>query len=393
MSLRDGLATHQTVAERYAHLVERGKIARDPAQEEIAAALDRLRERIDERRLARKSSALGWLFAKRRNHRAGVTGLYIHGGVGRGKTMLMDMFYEMLPVRGKRRAHFNDFMADVHDRIASHRAALKNGDTKEADPIAPVAAALAREAWVLCFDEFSVTDIADAMILSRLFQALFAEGVVLVATSNVAPDDLYRDGLNRGLFLPFIDILKQHTKVLHLDEGADYRLEKLNRLPVYITPLGAEADRLMNEAWEAIAAGKAAERQTIALKGRHIEIPMAAGSAARFSFDDLCRQPLGARDFLAIAKRYKTIFIDGIPVMAGAHRNEVKRFILLIDTLYDQRVRLIVSAEAPPAELYASTRGTEAFEFDRTASRLIEMQSRDWQHKTQEAGADETRQK
>src|SRR5690606_2074093 len=192
-------------------------------------------------RLARKSSALGWLFAKSRKNSDPIEGLYIHGGVGRGKTMLMDLFFELVPVRGKRRAHFNDFMADVHDRIARHREALKKGEVRESDPIPPIAAALARDAWVLCFDEFSVTDIADAMILSRLFSALFAEGVVLVATSNVAPEDLYRDGLNRGLFEPFIDILKRHVSVLSLNGERDYRMEKLARLPVYISPLGEGA--------------------------------------------------------------------------------------------------------------------------------------------------------
>ncbi|MCT8997893.1 cell division protein ZapE [Chelativorans intermedius] len=377
MSLRDGLVTHLTVAQRYAHMVETGALARDPAQQKVVAALDHLIDRIEERRLARKSSALGWLFAKR--HRKGpVTGLYIHGGVGRGKTMLMDMFFELVPVRGKRRAHFNDFMADVHDRIARHRAALKNGETREKDPIPPVAAELARQAWVLCFDEFTVTDIADAMILSRLFSALFAEGVVLVATSNVAPDDLYRDGLNRGLFEPFIDILKRHAQVLHLDADTDYRLEKLSRLPVYMTPLDADSERMMDAAWQAATEGRETHREELHIKGRTVTVPRAAGRAARFTFAELCRKPLGARDFLAIARRFDTIFIDGVPVMGLAQRNEAKRFILLIDTLYDSRTRLFVSAEAPPEGLYTADRGTEAFEFSRTASRLVEMQSHEW---------------
>ncbi|HEY6630002.1 MAG TPA: cell division protein ZapE, partial [Rhizobiaceae bacterium] len=197
MHLRDGLQPHSTVAQRYAHLVETGEIAEDSAQRPVVAALDRLIDEIGTKRLARKSSALGWFFAKSRATPEQVTGLYVHGGVGRGKTMLMDLFFETVPVRRKRRVHFNAFMADVHDRIQKHRLARKNGETREDDPIPPVARALAEEAWVLCFDEFSVTDIADAMVLSRLFQALFANGVVLVATSNVAPDDLYRDGLNR----------------------------------------------------------------------------------------------------------------------------------------------------------------------------------------------------
>ncbi|MFC6490326.1 cell division protein ZapE [Nitratireductor sp. GCM10026969] len=376
MSLRDGLVTHPTVAQRYDHFVETGTISRDPAQERVVAALDDLLDRIIDRRLARKSSALGWLFAKRRPET--ITGLYIHGGVGRGKTMLMDTFHELVPVRRKRRAHFNDFMADVHDRIARHREALKNGEVRESDPIQPVAKELAKEAWVLCFDEFTVTDIADAMILSRLFSALFAEGVVLVATSNVAPDDLYRDGLNRGLFEPFIDLLKRHARVMPLDGGADYRLEKLNRMPVYMTPLGEETERQMDEAWRTATEGRRTRVETITVKGREIPVPRAAGRAARFTFAELCQKPLGARDYLAIARDFETIFIDRVPVMDLSRRNEAKRFILLVDTLYDNRNRLVVSAEAAPDRLYAAPSGTEAFEFERTASRLIEMQSREW---------------
>ncbi|MBA1145293.1 cell division protein ZapE [Mesorhizobium neociceri] len=378
MHLRDGLQTHATVRQRYDHLVDTGAIDRDPAQERIAAALDRLTEEISVKRLAHKSSALGWLFARKRETREVVKGLYIHGGVGRGKTMLMDMFFELLPARRKRRVHFNDFMADVQDRIQKHRAARKNGDVKEDDPIPPVALQLAEQAWVLCFDEFSVTDIADAMILSRLFSALFANGVVLVATSNVAPENLYRDGLNRQLFLPFIRILERHAIVLTLDADKDYRLEKLARTPVYVTPADAEADRMLDEAWQAMTREVPVASTTVAVKGRQVVVPAAAGDAARFSFADLCEKPLGARDFLAIAGRFSTIFIDHIPVLGEGRRNEAKRFILLIDTLYDHHTRLVVSAEAPPPELYTAKRGNEVFEFERTASRLIEMQSRDW---------------
>ncbi|MES0132167.1 cell division protein ZapE [Mesorhizobium sp. M0029] len=378
MHLRDGLQTHATVRQRYDHLVATGAIERDAAQERIAAALDRLTDEISVKRLAHKSSALGWLFARKRETREVVKGLYIHGGVGRGKTMLMDMFFELLPVRRKRRVHFNDFMADVQDRIQKHRQARKNGDVKEDDPIPPVALQLAEQAWVLCFDEFSVTDIADAMVLSRLFSALFANGVVLVATSNVAPQDLYRDGLNRQLFLPFISILERHAHVLTLDADKDYRLEKLARTPVYVTPGDAEADRMLDEAWQAMTHGAATAETALTLKGRQVRIPAAFGNAARFSFADLCEKPLGARDFLAIAGRFSTVFIDHVPVLGEGKRNEAKRFILLIDTLYDHHTRLVVSADASPPELYTARRGNEVFEFERTASRLIEMQSRDW---------------
>ena len=378
MHLRDGLQTHATVRQRYDHFVQGGAVERDPAQERIVAALDRLIDEISAKRLAHKSSALGWLFAAKRQPREPVKGLYIHGGVGRGKTMLMDMFFELLPVRRKRRVHFNDFMADVQDRIQKHRQARKEGTVKEDDPIPPVARALADEAWVLCFDEFSVTDIADAMILSRLFSALFAGGVVLVATSNVAPENLYRDGLNRQLFLPFISLLERNAHVMTLDAEKDYRQEKLNRLPVYVTPDDAAADRALDDAWKAMTQGQPTGEVTLTLKGRQLVVPRAAGDAARFSFADLCEKPLGARDYLAIAGRFSTVFIDHVPVLGEGKRNEAKRFILLIDTLYDHRMRLVLSAAAPPEALYTAKRGTEVFEFERTASRLVEMQSRDW---------------
>lgn len=378
MHLRDGLQTHATVRQRYDHLVESGAVERDPAQERIVAALDRLIDEISAKRLAHKSSALGWLFAAKRQPREPVKGLYIHGAVGRGKTMLMDMFFELLPVRRKRRVHFNDFMADVQDRIQKHRQARKEGLVKEDDPIPPVARALADQAWVLCFDEFSVTDIADAMILSRLFSALFANGVVLVATSNVAPENLYRDGLNRQLFLPFIALLERNAAVMTLDADKDYRQEKLNRQPVYVTPDDAAAERALDETWKAMTHGQPAGEVTLTLKGRQLVVPRAAGDAARFSFADLCEKPLGARDYLAIAGRFSTVFIDHVPVLGEGKRNEAKRFILLIDTLYDHHMRLVMSAAAPPERLYTAKRGTEVFEFERTASRLVEMQSRDW---------------
>ena len=378
MSPHDGLSPFRTVRQAYDHLGETGAIGHDPAQMEVVEALDRLIEELATKRVATKSSALGWLFARKRPAHQPVRGLYIHGEVGRGKTMLMDMFFELTPARRKRRAHFNDFMADVHDRIQKHREKLKRGEVKETDPIPPVARALAEEAWVLCFDEFTVTDIADAMVLSRLFSALFDEGVVLVATSNVAPRDLYRDGLNRGLFEPFIGILERHARVLNLDGPTDHRRRRLDRMQVYITPLGEAADRQMDEAWSAATAGRAVHEDRIALKGREIVVPRAAGSAARFDFAQLCGAALAARDYLALVARYDTLFLDHIPVMGQDRRNEAKRFILLVDTLYDNRVRLVASAEAAPEALYTGTVGTERFEFARTASRLTEMQSREW---------------
>jgi cell division protein ZapE len=378
MSSHAGLAAYPSVRHEYGRLIERGEISRDTAQEAIVLRLDRLIVELGATNAAAKSSALGWMFA-RKKAQAAPRGLYLHGGVGRGKTMLMDMFFRLAPLKKKRRAHFNEFMADVHDRIGAHRAAVKAGTAKGDDPIPPVAVAIASESRLLCFDEFTVTDIADAMILSRLFTALFANGVTLVATSNVAPDDLYRDGLNRALFLPFVATLKAHVEIVPLDTPTDYRMLKLSHLPVYIQPLGPEADRKMDEAWAAATGGHREAPAELTLMGRKVKVPRASGGAARFSFADLCDEPLGARDYLAIADHYDTIFIDRTPVLDQTRRNPAKRFILLIDTLYDRRKRLVISAEAPPEQLYAGRQGvTEAFEFARTASRLNEMQSSDW---------------
>jgi cell division protein ZapE len=373
-----GPAVSTPVRDAYAARVAKGDLAADAAQEELARALDRLIAAIESKRLAAKSSALGWLFGRKRETTT-VKGLYIHGGVGTGKTLLMDMFFRLVPASAKRRAHFHEFMADVHDRIARHRRAVKDGEANGDDPIPPVARELAGEAWVLCFDEFSVTDIADAMILSRLFSALFAEGVVLVATSNVAPDDLYRDGLNRPLFEPFIAILKQHVEVKVLDAGRDYRLEKLSRMPVYLTPLGPETDARMDEIWAAATEGHVETPAELAIKGRKVTVPRAADGAARFPFSELCERPLAAREYLALAARFTVLFLDQVPVLDPTRRSAAKRFILLVDTLYDNRVRLVMSAAAAPHELYAGRPGVEQFEFQRTASRLIEMQGQDWQ--------------
>lgn len=366
------------VATRYRELVREGAIADDPAQRALADKLDEINRAVASMRLASKSSSLGWLFAKKAPRFDQVRGLYIHGSVGRGKTMLMDFFFRACPARRKRRAHFHDFMADVHDRIAAHRAALKAGEVKGDDPIPPVARAISDEARVLCFDEFTVTDIADAMILSRLFTALFERGVVLIATSNVPPHDLYKDGLNRGLFTPFIDVLLAHTDVFSLDADRDYRLGRLAHTPLYMTPLGPQTDMAMEAAWVKITGGIGAAPARIAVKGRHIEVPAAVLDAARFSFADLCEAPLGARDHLAIARQYRTLMVENVPVIGDGRRNEAKRFINLIDTLYDNRNKLVVSADAQPDALYQATSGTEAFEFERTASRLNEMRSEDW---------------
>ena len=267
-----------SVAEQLKSMTEAGTLKADKAQMEVANHLDRILHDLKQRRPAAKKSALGWMFAQKRKPQQPVRGLYVHGSVGRGKTMLMDLFFRMAPVEKKRRAHFHEFMADVHARIHAHRQKLKNGETKQADPVPPVAAALREEAELLCFDEFTVTDIADAMILARLFTELFARGCTLVATSNVEPENLYRDGLNRGLFLPFIELLKKYVEVTTLDSPVDYRLEKLESLPVYVAPLSTEADRLMDIAWQRITEGRREIATEIEMKGRSVPVPRAAGS-------------------------------------------------------------------------------------------------------------------
>jgi len=364
------------IAQGYRALVSDRGFEFDPAQAELAWKLDALSAGLEDYRPEPKPGAFGWLIG----HKAAEPprGLYIHGPVGGGKTMLMDMFFDAVTGPSKRRAHFHAFMADAHARLHRWRQALKRGEVVGEDPIAPVAAELAREASLLCFDEFSVRDIADAMILGRLFAALFAAGVVVVATSNVAPDDLYRDGLNRALFLPFIAMIEERLDIVELDARTDYRLEKLKRAPVYYSPIGPKADAALDAAFLTLTGHDRGEPLEIELLGRHLDVPQAIDGVARFDFDALCRRPLGASDYLKIAQRFHTIIIDRIPALAESERNEAKRFIILIDALYDMRVKLIASAAGEPKTLYAGADGAEAFEFARTASRLYEMRSADY---------------
>ena len=361
-----------SIRTRYAALAAAGEIESDAGQLLVVERMAELERRLVEHARANKSSALGWLFG-RREARAPIKGLYLHGEVGRGKTMMMDLFYETTSVERKRRAHFHEFMADVHERLGALRQ-----DKDEADPIARAADAIAAETWLLCFDEFHVTDIADAMILGRLFTRLFELGVVMVATSNIAPAELYKDGLNRALFVPFIKLLEQHVEVIRLDARTDFRLEKLTGVQAWYVPADAEADAALDETWKKLTGGSAYAPCDLTVKGHTVHVPKAVMGVARFDFADLCAKPLGASDYLRIAHEFHTLLIDRIPVMGYERRNEAKRFIILVDTLYDHAVKLVASADTGPDALYTADEGYEALEFKRAASRLFEMRSQSY---------------
>jgi cell division protein ZapE len=357
----------------YQALVSSGAIEADPAQADAVVALAALDERLASYKPARKQSLLGRLFGDK--DEAPPRGLYIHGEVGRGKTMLMDMFFQLSPVEHKRRAHFHEFMAEVHERIYGYRQNIARGEIPDGDVIALTAHAIFDQAWLLCFDEFHVTDIADAMILGRLFSKLFELGTVVVATSNVAPDDLYKGGLNRALFLPFIAQIADHMDVLRLDARTDFRLEKLVGVNMWLVPADDAAKAALDKAWGKMTGNAPCKARDVAIKGRMLRVPCSAHGVARFTFADICEQPLAASDYLRLARDYHTILIDRIPVMDYGERNAAKRFISLIDTLYDNAVKLMASAAADPVSLYLAAEGNEANEFKRTSSRLIEMSS------------------
>ena len=362
-----------TFFSHYQELISSGAIEADPAQAEVADAFASLEQRLAGYKPQRKQRLLGRLFADKNG--GPPHGLYVHGEVGRGKTMLMDLFFQASPVEHKRRAHFHEFMADVHERIYNYRQNIARGEIADGDVIALTAASIFDEAWLLCFDEFHVTDIADAMILGRLFAKLFELGTVVVATSNVAPDDLYKGGLNRALFLPFIAEITAHMDVLRLDARTDFRLEKLVGVSMWLVPADAQADAALDKAWAKMTGNAKCKSRDIAIKGRVLHVPCSSHGVARFTFADLCEKPLAASDYVRLAHDYHTILVDRIPVMDYAERNAAKRFISLIDTLYDNAVKLMASADANPVSLYLATDGIEANEFKRTSSRLIEMSS------------------
>jgi cell division protein ZapE len=363
---------------RYQAQVLSGDLEHDPAQIMLLEHLDHLLAALYQQENQQKTvQKILRLFSKEAP--PSLKGLYIHGLVGRGKTMLMDWFFEVAPVAQKRRLHFHQFMEEVHERIRSFRSRLALGEEKNTDPIPSVAKELKETAQLLCFDEFTVTDIADAMLMSRLFTHLFQMQVVVVATSNVAPDNLYEGGLNRALFLPFIDILKQHVEIVRLDARTDYRLEKLDTVEVYFTPHTDAMRQSMLDIFMRLTGEKNSMPQSVPLKGgRMVQAQRMARGTAWFHFKDLCGAALGSADYLLLAREFSTIFVENIPIMNEAQRNEAKRFIMAIDALYDSHVKLVASAQAVPQALYTATYGREAFEFERTVSRLMEMRSQDY---------------
>ncbi|HEX8513613.1 MAG TPA: cell division protein ZapE [Allosphingosinicella sp.] len=358
------------VAERYRALVGAGELRPDPDQEKAVAVLDRIAAE-----LAQEPRKRPWakLFGKAR---PAARGAYLWGGVGRGKSMLMDLAFEAIPAQPKRRVHFHEFMLEVHERLRSERT------KEEGDPIPPVARAIAAEARLLAFDEMVINNAADAMILSRLFAQLLGNRVTVITTSNRPPGDLYLGGLNRELFLPFIALVERELDVVPLNGPVDYRLERLGGFPTWYVPNGPEATRALSEAFFRLTDFSVEDRAKVPSDdipvqgGRTLHVPKSLKGVAVFSFRRLCGEARGAADYLAVARRYHTVILVGIPVMGPDRRNEAARFVTLIDSLYEHKVKLLAAADAAPDGLYPA--GDGAFEFQRTVSRLVEMQSVDY---------------
>jgi len=353
----------------YRTLIDGGQIEADPAQ---AAAMARFTDLFYALENYRPQKNSGLLAKLRPGKKSAPQGLYLYGAVGRGKSMLMDLFFAHAPVAKKRRVHFHAFMQETHARIHAFRQA----NPKSGDPMPAIAKAIAAEVTLLCFDEMQVKDIADASILGRLFTLLLDAGIVVVATSNRHPDELYKGGLNRHRFLPFIEVMKQRHIVHALEAEKDYRLARLTAAPVWFTPCGPKARRALDERFHSLTEGVAAAPAVLDLQGRQLNIPHAAGGVARIGFDALCVEARGAADYLALAAHFHSLVLDNIPLLEPQKKNEAVRFVTLIDALYEAKVKLIASADGAPQKLYPE--GDEAFEFERTVSRLMEMQSRDY---------------
>ncbi len=361
----------------YKNKLRIGQLESDPLQEQAIAAFDRLQYEVVRFHLQDRKSSWISKMALFSGDRAAPRGVYIYGPVGRGKSMLMDVLYESIPPGiKKRRVHFHQFMIEVHDYIHSRRyddAGMKEGK----DALLPAFASIvSNRCKVLCFDEFHVTDIVDAMILGRLFSEMFDHGISIVATSNWAPDDLYKDGLQRDRFLPFIDLIKKRMDIINLNGDIDYRARKLKEMSVYFSPLGSVSSARADDLFASLTENEEPYGDLISVKGRTIEVPVVAKGVARFSFSQLCERPLGAEDYLAIARRYHTVFLEHIPKLGYDRRNEAKRLMTLVDVLYDSHRNLVITADAPPQKLY--TGDDHSFEFERTISRLLEMQTQEY---------------
>ena len=353
----------------YRERVQAGLIHADPAQQRVVGRLQQLHDELREHRpRAERRGWLDWLGLG--DNGATPKGIYLWGPVGRGKSMLMDLLFAVAPPEKKRRVHFHAFMLDVHERIEHERRAHTD------EPVAKVAADLAAEATLLCFDEFQVNDIADAMILERLFRALFEAGTVVVATSNRTPERLYENGLQRDRFLPFIALLGERLDRVELDSGRDYRLARMRGRKIYHWPNDATAQAALETAFADLSDHAEGASQTLTVMARPLVVPRAARNVAWFSFEELCAQPLAAADYLAIAERFAAIIVEGIPRLSPQQRNEAQRFHILIDALYEARAVLVASAEVPPDQIYVA--GDGSWEFERTVSRLMEMQSEEY---------------
>jgi cell division protein ZapE len=358
-----------TPLDRYHGLVNKQVIDPDPMQESAAHILTRLYHDV----MAYEQQRQGWkqkvLYMVTR--KMPPRGVYLHGPVGRGKSMVMDIFYDSIPLGiKKRRVHFHQFMIEVHDYIHSRQS---DGVLEDMDAALPsLALVISNRSRVLCFDEFHVTDVADAMLLSRLFTAMFDQGISVVITTNWAPDDLYKGGLQRERFLPFIKLVKERMEIVEVISPTDYRARKLKEMSVYFSPLNATSAKRAEDLFQNLTDGEEGVQDLVDVKGRTIQVPIAAKGVARFGFSQLCERPLGAEDYLAIAKRYHTVFLENIPVLGYDRRNEAKRLMTLVDVLYDNHRNLVITADETPHKIY--TGHDHAFEFQRTISRLLEMQ-------------------
>ena len=365
------MPNQKTPLQLYHHKIAQHEIKPDPEQEKAVQVLDQLHYALTayQKAASHKSILQRLGFGK---NQAAPKGVYIYGGVGRGKSMVMDLFYAATPAQLKRRVHFHVFMLELHRFMHEYRQHQKKVGTVDR-ALDEFADRVAAQSPLLCFDEFHVTDVADAMILSRLFTALFARNVIMVATSNWAPDDLYKNGLQRDLFLPFIALLKDRLTIVHVTAGQDYRLARLRGRPVYYEPLNTETEARLQHAFADLVQDHHVGAVQLNVQGRVLTVDKAAAGVAWLTFADACREAVGAADYLAMAAAFDVVFLTGVPVLTAEQRNEAKRLMTLIDILYENKVKLVISAAAPPEKIYAA--GLHAYEFERSVSRLMEMQS------------------